>query len=104
MREVKDIRTDLHNLEANISEMQTKRRKLMEELRDTLQQKFEIEKGVKDGDTITTINGKTFFYERFIIDAYGSILMLCHPAKNDGTASRQQRHMLPRDFDFDVYE
>lgn len=67
-------------------------------IRDAKQIEFEAKHGVKSGDKVTTKGGTTYFYERFIIDAYGWITILCHPAKKDGTASKVDRHLSDVDF------
>jgi hypothetical protein len=66
--------------------------------KEAKQVEFEAQHGVKSGDKVTTKGGTTYFYERFIIDAYGWITILCHPAKKDGTASKADRHLSDVDF------
>lgn len=64
-----------------------------------MQQVFEDRLDVKEGDVITTRRcGEKYFYERFIIDQFGSILILCHPVKKDGTPSKAIRHMFYGNF------
>ena len=98
----KELKEKLRTLANDISTLQNAKRETNYQLRDVAQADFEQEKGIKSGDKITTTGGHEYFYDRFIVDAYGNILVLCHPAKKDGTASRTDRHVLARDFDFEI--
>ena len=91
---VQSIMVRLANAKSEVRQAQEKVRSITEELKDAMQQVFEQRLGVKDGDIITTDGGTKYFYERFIIDSFGSIYVLCHPVKNDGTASKAIRHMF----------
>ena len=95
---VQSIMVRLANAKSEVRQAQEKMRCINEELKDAMQQVFEQRLGVKDGDIITTDGGTKYFYERFIIDSFGSIYVLCHPVKNDGTASKAVRHMLYNEF------
>ena len=95
---VKSIEVRLADAQREVRQAQEKVRSINIELKGAMQQVFEQRLGVKDGDIITTKAGNKYFYERFIIDSYGSICILCHPAKNDGTASKAIRHMSYGEF------
>lgn len=81
-----------------ISKCKAEMRNLTEQYRDALQAEFENERNVKSGDRITTKNGKPLFYDRFTIDAFGDVRVLCHYAKNDGTPSKSDRYFIVSDF------
>jgi hypothetical protein len=95
---VHSIEVRLADAKREVSEAKQKVRCINEELKDAMQQVFEQRLGVKDGDIITTKTGTKFYYERFFIDTFGEILILCHPVKNDGTASKAIRHMFYGEF------
>ena len=97
-----ELKEKIKTLANDISVLQNEKRETNIQLRDVAQADFEQEKGIKSGDKIKTVGGHEFYYDRFIIDAFGYILVLCHPEKKDGTASRADRHILPRDFDFEI--
>lgn len=102
MRQTTDIIRDLDNVKARIGELNRQKNDLMKELIEAAAAKFEKQMNVKRGDPIKTeVSGTTYFYDGFV-ESYGSVLMLCHPAKKDGTASRAIRHMWPQDFGFDI--
>ena len=63
-----------------------------------LKEYYEAEHGVKQGDPIKTRGGDTMFYDGFVFDAFGSIVILCHAAKKDGTASKTIHHRYLSDF------
>lgn len=95
---VKSIEVRLAEAEREASKAREKVHCIREELKDAMQQVFEQRLGVKDGDIITTKAGTKYFYERFIIDSWGNIFVLCHPVKNDGTASKAVRHIFYGEF------
>ena len=95
---VKSIEVRLAVAQREVRQAQEKVRCINAELKDAMQQVFEQRLGVKDGDVITTNAGTKYFYERFIIDSWGNIYVLCHPVKNDGTASKHIRHMFYGEF------
>lgn len=96
--EVKEIESKISEIDGKISGLRSQKADLMAQLRDAKQIEFETKHGVKPGDKVTTNAGTTYFYERFIIDAYGWITILCHPVKKDGTASKADRHLSDVDF------
>jgi chromosome segregation ATPase len=97
-KHVKSIKARLAEAEREVSKAQMRVRSINMELKDAMQQAFEQRLGVKKGDIITTKVDTRYFYERFIIDSYGTIYVLCHPVKNDGTASKAIRHMSYGEF------
>ncbi len=96
--EVKEIESKISEIDGKISGLRSQKADLMTQLRDAKQIEFETKHGVKSGDKMTTKVGATYFYDRLIITAYGHILVLCHPVKNDGTASKADRHIDEEDF------
>ena len=97
-----ELKEKIKTLANDISILQNEKRETYIQLRDVAQADFEQEKGIKSGDKIKTVGGHEYYYDRFIIDAFGYILVLCHLEKKDGTASRADRHILPRDLDFEI--
>ena len=95
---VKSIEARLAEAKREVSKAQEKVRCINIELKDAMQQVFEQRLGVNDGDIITTKSGTKYYYERFIIDSWGGISILCHPVKNDGTASKAIRHLFYGEF------
>lgn len=95
---VKEIESKISEIDEKISGLRSQKADLMAQLRDAKQIEFEAKHGVKSGDKVTTKGGTTYFYERFIIAAYGWITILCHPVKKDGTASKADRHLSDVDF------
>lgn len=95
---VKELESQIDETNKKIADLQGKKAYLMGELRDAKQVEFEAQHGVKSGDKMTTKVGTTYFYDRLIITAYGHILVLCHPVKNDGTASKADRHIDEENF------
>lgn len=95
---VKELESQIDETNKKISDLRSKKAYLMGELRDAKQVEFETTHGVKSGDKLTTKGGTTYYYDRLIITAYSHILVLCHPVKNDGTASKADRHVDEEDF------
>lgn len=95
---VKSIEVRLADAQREVRQAQEKVRCINEELKDAMQQVFEQRLSVKEGDILTTSAGTKYFYERFIIDSWGNIFVLCHPTKNDGTASKAIRHIFYGEF------
>ena len=91
---IHSIQIRLEEAKIELSKAKDNVQSIKEELRNAMQQDFEQRLGVKEGDIITTRQGTKYYYERFIIDAYGCISVLCHPQKNDGTASKAIRHIF----------
>ena len=75
--------------------------KLTRELIVSAKSEFESQKQVKYGDKITSKGGESYFYNGFVV-YYGSLYILCHPVKKDGTASRYIRYIYPEDFEFEI--
>ena len=94
----KEIKSKISEIDGKINGLRSQKADLMTQLRDAKQIEFEAKHGVKSGDKVTTKAGVTYFYERFILDAYGWVMILCHPAKKDGTASKADRHLSDVDF------
>ena len=97
-QKTKEIEVRLADARLEVRKAQEKVRSIQEELKERMQQVFEERLGIKSGDIITTDSGTKYFYDQFIIDPYGSIYVLCHPAKNDGTPSKAIRHMFYGEF------
>jgi len=95
---VKSIEVRLADAQREVRQAQEKVRCINEELKDAMQQVFEQRLGVKEGDILTTKAGTKYFYECFIIDSWSNIFVLCHPVKNDGTASKAVRHIFYGEF------
>ena len=95
---VKELESQIDETNRKIADLQGKKAYLMGELRDAKQVEFEATHSVKSGDKLTTKGGTTYYYNRLIITAYGHILVLCHPVKKDGTASKADRHIDEEDF------
>lgn len=93
-----EIRKLIEAKQAEISKCKGEMRELNLQYKDALQIEFEREHSVKSGEKIDTKNGTHLFYEGFIIDACGSVCVLCHPVKKDGTASGSIRHYNVSDF------
>lgn len=96
--EVKEIESKIKEIDGKISGLRNQKADLMARLRDAKQIEFETKHGVKSGDKVTTKGGTTYYYDRLIITAYGHILVLCHPVKNDGAPSKADRHIDEEDF------
>jgi len=94
---IQDIKANIAAIDKEISDLQQKRCEWNEELRKAVQAAFEAQHNVKPGDLMETRDGKVF-YDGFIIDSWKNILTLCHPVKNDGTASKAIRHISWEDF------
>ena len=98
MATIQEIIEKITAIDNQIAKLEQDRRELRDELKDANQARFEAEHGVKQGDTIKTRGGVTMFYDGFVYDAFGSIVILCHAAKKDGTASKTIHHRYLSDF------
>ena len=101
MRTTKEINAEIDSVRDQISKLNAKKAELTRELIVSAEAEFETQMNVKRGDPIKTENGTKFFYDGFV-DSYGSLYLLCHPVKNDGTAAKSIRHIWPRDFGFEI--
>ena len=96
---VKSIEVRLADAKMEARKSEDKVRSISEELRAAMQQVFEQRLGVKSGDIIATIKSDTkYCYEKFIFDVWGSVYVLCHPIKKDGTPSKAIRHIFYGEF------
>jgi len=95
---VKSIEVRLADAKIEVRKALDKVLSISEELRAAMQQVFEQRLGVKSGDIITNKAGTKYYYDSFIIDVFGDIVVLCHPTKKDGTASRTNRHIFYGEF------
>lgn len=95
---IPELKDKIKSIDQKIGELNTQRRETMVELKDAVQAAFEAEHMVKPGDPIMTRRNGKMFYDGFAIDAFRSIVCICHPVKNDGTASKASRHMQWSDF------
>lgn len=97
MATIEEISEYIAEIDNEIRELQKRRHIQMEILRDTMQAAFEAQHMVKPGDRMATTAG-TMFYDGFVLDQRDNVYVLCHPVKNDGTASKAIRHMSWQDF------
>lgn len=97
---IQEIREQIRVIDNQIAKLKQDRSELRDELKYAKQARFEAEHGVKQGDPIKTRGGETMFYDGFIYDAFGSIVILCHASKKDGTASKTIHHRYESDFDW----
>ena len=95
---VKSIEVRLANAKREVTKALEDVRSINIELRNAMQQVFEQRLGVKSGDIITTKAGTKYYYNRFVINSFGDIVVLCHPLRKDGTASVNQRHIFYGEF------
>ena len=95
---VKSIELRLADAKRELAKAREKVGSINIELKNAMQQVFEQRLGIKKGDIITTNAGTKYYYDCFIIDVFGDIVVLCHPAKKDGTASRTNRHIFYGEF------
>ena len=98
MATIQELREKITVIDNQIAKLKQDKREVQDELKDAIQACFEGEHGVKQGDPIKTRGGDTMFYDGFVFDAFGSIVILCHAAKKDGTASKTIHHRYLSDF------
>lgn len=96
--EIKELKAKISAIDNQIGELKAQKYEVQKELKDAVQAAFESEQGVKPGDPIVTRSGTKMFYEGFVFDAFHDIVCVCHPVKNDGTASKAIRHLQWSDF------
>ena len=101
MRHTSEIKANIDSVKDQMNYLREDLEKLTRELIVSAEAEFESEKQVKRGDKIISKGGETYFYDGFVA-SYGSLYILCHPIKKDGTASRAIRHIYPRDFEFEI--
>ena len=97
MATIEEISEYIAEIDNEIRELQKRRHIQKEIMRDTMQAAFEAQHMVKPGDRMATTAG-TMFYDGFVLDQRDNVYVLCHPVKNDGTASKAIRHMSWQDF------
>ena len=73
---------------------------LRSEFVDACTRRFEVDLGVVTGDRVRTENGKEYFYDSLEI-GFGTIFVVCHPPKKDGTPSKSKVHLGLSAFGFD---
>ena len=95
--DIKELKARISAIDSQIAGLKAQKYEVQRELKDAVQAAFESERGVRPGDLIETRSG-TMFYGGFEFDAFCSIVCVCHPVKNDGTASKAVRHMTWSDF------
>lgn len=95
IQELREKRMAINN---QIAKLVQAKREIQDKLKDTIQASFEAEHGVKPGDIIKTQNGEALFYDGVAVSKYDNIILLCHPAKKDGTTSKFVRYMRFCDF------
>ena len=97
MATIEEISEYIAEIDNEIRELKKRRHIQKEILRDTMQAAFEAQHMVKPGDRMETTAG-TMFYDGFVLNQRDNVYALCHPVKNDGTASKAIRHMSWQDF------
>lgn len=96
---VRSIEVRLAEAKREVRKAEDKVHSISEELRAAMQQVFEQRLGVKSGDIITSIKSNTkYCYEKFLVDVWGNVCVLCHPIKKDGTPSKAIRHIFYGEF------
>lgn len=93
-----EIKAQIEETKRKTGDLQSKKNYLIGQLKEAMQVEFEAKHGVKSGDQLTTKAGTVFYYDRFVIDAFGYVVILCHPVKKDGTASKADRHVGEHEF------
>lgn len=101
MRHTNEIKANIDSVKKQMNFLRGDLEKLTRELIVSAEVEFESEKQVKRGDKIISKGGETYFYDGFVA-YYGSLYILCHPVKKDGTASRSIRHIYPEYFEFEI--
>ena len=97
MATIEEINEYIAEIDSVIRKLRERRHIQKEILRDTMQAAFEAQHMVKPGDKMNTVVG-TMFYDGFTLDQRDNVYVLCHPVKNDGTASKAIRHMSWENF------
>ena len=77
--------------------MKLERYELIKKMLNRAAKNFEKKNGIKKGDRIIAKDGITYFYDGFA-EGNARAVVLCHPAKKDGTPSKAIKHLQPRDF------
>ena len=101
MRNTSEIKANIDSVKEQMNFLRGDLEKLTRELIVSAESEFESEKFVKRGDKITSKAGESYFYDGFVA-SYGSLYILCHPVKKDGTASRVIRYIYPEYFEFEI--
>ena len=101
MRNTSEIKANIGSVKEQMNFLRGDLEKLTRELVVSAETEFESEKQVKRGDKIISKGGETYFYDGFVA-SYGSLYILCHPVKEDGTASRAFRYIYPKYFEFEI--
>lgn len=96
--ESKEIEAQIKQTNKQINDLRGKKADLLRQLKEAKQVEFEAQHGVKSGDRIQTKKGEAYYYDSFGINAYGYVVIFCHPVKNDGTPSKAVRHLSESDF------
>lgn len=101
MRHTSEIKANIDSVKEQMNFLQDDLEKLTRELIVSAESEFESGKQVKRGDKINSKDGEPYFYDGFVA-SHGSLYILCHPVKKDGTASRAIRHIYPGDFEYKI--
>ena len=91
METILELKKKVKAIDLQIAQLRGEKNEVMKELKGAMQAAFETQHKIKSGDPIKTKN-ETVFYDRFTFDAFGDIVILCHPQKKDGTASKAIRY------------
>lgn len=98
MATIQELKAKIAGIDSEIVKLKSKKQEVMNELKDVTQAAFEAQFMVKSGDILTTKLDDKVFYDHFVFDAWGGIVILCHPMKKDGTASKSIIHYMWGDF------
>ena len=101
MRHTSETKAKIDSVKDQMNYLRGDLEKLTRELIVSAESEFESQKQVKRGDKITSKGGESYFYDGFCA-YYGSLYLLCHPVKKDGTASSAIRHIYPESFEFEI--
>jgi len=98
MATIQELKEKIKAIDGKIGMLNREKNEVKAELKDAAQAAFETQMMIKPGDPIQTNRGETVFYGGFVFNAFGNIVILCHPPKKDGTASHLIGHYRCCDF------
>ena len=96
MRTIEQIEAEITQATQQKAEITNRIRALENEKRATVKAQFEADKNVRVGDTLTTKDGKTVYYQGFSTE-FGCLVMVAD-MKKDGTPSKRIGHYLTTNF------
>lgn len=98
MATIQELKEKIMAIDEKIGILKREKDEVKAELKDATQAAFEAQMMIKPGDPIQTKLDETVFYDGFVFDSWGGIVILCHPKKKDGTASQAILHYMWGDF------